>query len=144
MILDLKKCKITIVIVSFDPNRNETINNNKWSNIKGDSFDGKWVDDTTFIIEVQGIPDVNNVFSPNGDGVNDYFEFGEYGIASITVDIYNRWGQLVFTWETNDDNWDGTGLNGEALPEGVYYYVLKASGEDGHAYDKRGSVTLFR
>ena len=41
------------------------------------------VDDTTFIIEVQGIPDINNVFTPNGDGTNDYFSFNEYGMTSV-------------------------------------------------------------
>ena len=102
------------------------------------------IDDTTFLIEVQGIPDIHNVFTPNGDGVNDYFDFGEYGMESINVYLYNRWGELVFNWNTVDAHWDGTGLDGEDLPEGVYYYVLKAVGQDGFAYDKRGAITLLR
>ena len=102
------------------------------------------IDDTTFIIDVQGIPEIHNVFTPNGDGTNDYFDFSEYAMKSVNVYLYNRWGELVFNWNTLDTQWDGTGLDGEDLPEGVYYYVLNAVGEDGFDYDKKGSITLLR
>ena len=102
------------------------------------------VDDTTFIIKVQGIPDIHNVFTPNGDGINDNFYFGEFAMESVDVYLYNRWGELVYNWNTLDTHWDGRGLDGQDLPEGVYYYVLKSVGEDGASYDKRGSVTLLR
>jgi len=102
------------------------------------------MDDTTFIIEVQGIPEIHNVFTPNGDGTNDYFDFGEYAMKSVEVLLYNRWGELVYTWDTPNNQWDGRGIDGEDLPEGVYYYVLHATGEDGHDYSKKGSITLLR
>ena len=102
------------------------------------------VDDTTFIIEVQGIPDIHNVFTPNGDGTNDYFSFNEYGMTSVEALIYNRWGELVYSWKTLNQDWDGRGIDGEELPEGVYYYVLNATGEDGYSYTKKGSITLLR
>ena len=38
--------------------------------------------------------------------------------------IYNRWGELVYSWTSPNQNWDGRGIDGEELPEGVYYYVL--------------------
>jgi gliding motility-associated-like protein len=97
-----------------------------------------------FIIDVQGIPEMNNVFSPNSDGINDEFYFGEYAMANFDVSIYNRWGQLVSSWNEMNQSWDGKGIDGNNLPEGVYFYVLVAEGADGHYYDYKGSVTLLR
>ena len=85
-----------------------------------------------------------NAFTPNGDGTNDYFSFNEYGMTSVEALIYNRWGELVYSWKTLNQDWDGRGIDGEELPEGVYYYVLNATGEDGYSYTKKGSITLLR
>ena len=66
-----------------------------------------------------------NVFTPNGDGVNDYFTpFPFKYVEKIEMKIYNRWGVLVF--ETTDPNikWDGKDINSKKLvSDGVYYYV---------------------
>ena len=112
--------------------------------IKIQNMNSGCIDDTTFIIEVQGIPEIHNVFTPNGDGTNDYFDFGEYAMKEVNIYLYNRWGELVFNWDTPETKWDGRGLDGEELPEGVYYYVLNAVGEDGYVYNKKGSITLLR
>ena len=65
-------------------------------------------------------------------------------MTSVEALIYNRWGELVYSWKTLNQNWDGRGIDGEELPEGVYYYVLNATGEDGYSYTKKGSITLLR
>ena len=101
-------------------------------------------DSVDFIIEVQGIPKVNNVFTPNQDGINDEFLFFEYAMVIVDVQIFNRWGQLVYTWVGSDKSWTGKGIDGKDLPEGVYFYVFEGKGVDGHHYDKKGSVTLLR
>jgi gliding motility-associated-like protein len=101
-------------------------------------------DTVSFTIAVQGIPDINNVFSPNGDGTNDEFMFDEFGVDVISVEIYNRWGQLVNNWTDINKGWDGRGPDGQELPEGVYFYVLTADGEDSHYYSKKGTITLIR
>jgi gliding motility-associated-like protein len=101
-------------------------------------------DTVSFTIAVQGIPDINNVFSPNGDGTNDEFMFDEFGVDVISVEIYNRWGQLVNNWTDINKGWDGRGPDGQELPEGVYFYVLTADGEDGYYYNIEGTVTLLR
>ena len=93
---------------------------------------------------MQGVPEINNVFSPNSDGINDEFSFGEYAMANFDVSIYNRWGQLVSSWNDMNQTWDGKGIDGNNLPEGVYFYVLVAQGEDGHYYEYKGSITLLR
>ena len=67
-----------------------------------------------------------NTFTPNNDASNDLFvpRVNRF-IDRIEMEIYNRWGQLVF--ETNDPmiNWDGTNMNGKELNNGTYYYTCK-------------------
>jgi gliding motility-associated-like protein len=102
-------------------------------------------DSVEFIIEVQGIPEINNVFTPNQDGINDEFLFFEYAMGMVDVQIFNRWGQLVYSWVGSDKSWAGVDQStGKDLPAGVYFYVFEGKGVDGHHYDKKGSVTLLR
>ena len=112
--------------------------------VKVQNMNSGCIDDTVFIIEVQGIPEIHNVFTPNGDGTNDYFDFGEFAMKDIDVSIYSRWGEMVTNWQDSNYKWDGRGIDGQDLPEGVYYYVLIATGEDGYSYQKKGSITLLR
>ena len=102
------------------------------------------IDSVGFKIEVQGIPEINNVFTPNGDNVNDFFSFSEYAMQEITVEIFNRWGQIVYSWNTPSYEWDGRDYDGRNLAEGVYYYVLSSQGLDGELYSEKGSITLLR
>lgn len=65
-----------------------------------------------------------NTFTPNGDNANDIFRPYPYRfIESIDLQVFNRWGQVVFETSDADINWDGTNLSGEALADGVYYYT---------------------
>ena len=64
-------------------------------------------------------------FSPNGDGVNDYWVIGamdEY--IDAEVEVYNRWGQLVFHSPDNKQYWDGT-WQGKNMPTADYFYIIK-------------------
>ena len=97
-----------------------------------------------FVVQVQGIDFTTNVFSPNSDGINDEFVFDETGIKVVSVEIYNRWGSLVMNWTGLDKTWDGTGPDGQKLPEAVYFYVLSGEGEDGYYYENKGTITLRR
>lgn len=67
-----------------------------------------------------------NVFSPNGDGINDYFKPLEpyYFVRKIHIQIFNRWGRLMFETEDPDINWNGTNFrNGKVVSDGVYFYL---------------------
>ncbi len=67
-----------------------------------------------------------NTFTPNSDGANDVFRpIESQFIARVNMDIFNRWGQKVFSTEDPQLNWDGTNMNGKELAEGVYYYKCR-------------------
>lgn len=85
---------------------------------------------------------VPNAFTPNSDGLNDYFNVSGKGITELTMQIFNRWGNLIF--ETNDLNegWDGS-LNGTECQQDVYVVKIKAKGNGRPVY-KIASVTLIR
>lgn len=67
-----------------------------------------------------------NVFTPNGDGVNDLFR-SEYNILSFdqfSLHVYNRAGQLMFFADRPGQGWDGRTPVGAKCPEGTYFYVV--------------------
>ena len=107
--------------------------------------------DTTYRDYVTVMPvklKVPNIFTPNGDGINDYFEIG-YGddgkpindlnkyFESHKLVIFNRWGKIVY--ESNDykNDWDGG-----KLPDGTYFYVLDCKGHTQN-YNYKGSVMIW-
>ncbi len=83
-------------------------------------------------------------FSPNGDGQNDFLNIvGTKNVKNYTVEIWNRWGQLVFSSNDIKNGWDGN-YKGSPSPTGVYAFVVKYT--DGLDVDqlKKGNVTLIR
>jgi gliding motility-associated-like protein len=94
---------------------------------------------------VSGISEVANIFSPNGDGINDRFFIPCVGMKSLQVFIYNRYGNIVYEWSGKNGFWDGhTYPAGQPVPDGTYYYFLKAIGFDQVEYDLHGELTLMR
>ncbi len=87
--------------------------------------------------------EIPNVFTPNGDGFNDHFMIRNPNQVNYLIDVYNRWGNLVFQGNQNYF-WNGT-FNGEPAPTGTYFYVLKATTQDGtYSKDFHGTVTILR
>lgn len=75
-------------------------------------------------IKVLKSPSVPNVFTPNGDGINDHWEIKYLdSYPGATVEIYNRYGQLVFQSKAYNKPWDGI-YKGNPLPAGTYYYII--------------------
>ena len=103
--------------------------------------------DTSFIA-------VPNVFTPNGDGVNDEFVVQFWSMQSIEISIFNRWGKRVHYWKSGDVRgfddayietvWDGRIMGGRYASPGVYYYDVVGHGRDGEKRKKHGFVHLFR
>ena len=82
-----------------------------------------------------------NVFTPNGDGVNDIFEpVGPVNHVCGTLQVYNRWGNLIHeTREGAGISWNGRNFSGEPVPEGTYFYVFTSGDEV-----VKGSVQVLR
>jgi|GEM_PF-1028478 len=108
--------------------------------------DGCWASDTVNV-ENGCYIDLPNVFTPNGDGLNDYFfprSLLTRGLAKFSMSVFNRWGQEIFsTTNTDGAGWDGR-FNDVAQSEGVYVYVIDAVFIDGQKFHKQGNVTLLR
>ena len=87
-----------------------------------------------------------NVFTPGTDGKNDVFLPTLVGVVDYDLQIYNRWGELVFQTSDPDQGWDGTDMsNGAALPSGIYFYILHYEFDcTGEKEDVQGQVELIR
>ena len=84
-----------------------------------------------------------NAFSPNGDGINDVISVRGYGVAKMTWNIFNRWGQLVFRSNSLNSSWDGR-FKGALQPQDVYAYTLDITFTNNTVYRKKGDITLLR
>ncbi|MFV0346345.1 MAG: gliding motility-associated C-terminal domain-containing protein [Bacteroidales bacterium] len=94
-----------------------------------------------------------NVFTPNGDGMNDVFVVKTLSLKSMDIIIKNRWGSTVHKWSSSNIQgsedvyyhsvWDGK-INGSYASPGVYFYVIQATGRDGRKFKESGFIHLFR
>ncbi len=98
------------------------------------------------VVEVPSKIEVPNVFTPNGDKVNDVFRLIASSLDEVTATIYDRWGNKVYDVisKTGNIGWDGKNLSGKDCPDGTYFYMIKAKGKDGEEYDLKGNVSLYR
>jgi len=86
-----------------------------------------------------------NVFTPNGDGRNDFFFPLFYNlISSYQLNIFNRWGQEIFTSDRIIYGWDGTTSSGTLVPSGTYFWIVNYSDKDGINETLKGQVSLLR
>lgn len=88
---------------------------------------------------------IPNVFSPNGDGKNDLFNITATGYSNYRLEIYNRWGTLIFSSDDPALQWNGKISNsGAAAPDGTYYYILRLSDPRTGPETHTGFLTLLR
>lgn len=88
------------------------------------------LDSVEFTISIsESMVVVPNVFTPNGDGMNDEFRVVYRSLKEFHCWVYNRWGHLVYEWSDPSKGWDGT-IGGRPAAEGAYFYVIRALGTD--------------
>jgi gliding motility-associated-like protein len=97
---------------------------------------GLYIDDVSLIETEYSIP---NVFTPNGDGINDVFKFENSAVGAKDISIINRWGNIVYSSSTFFE-WDGKSLNSDDCADGVYFYIIKTK----ENIIKNGFVSLVR
>ena len=92
-------------------------------NIKVVTTNNGYVSESNYVTCLQPEPPtivIPNVFTPNGDGVNDYFVVRNLNLYDFRpLVIYNRWGNVVYQSDQYNNDWDGRGV-----PDGVYYGVV--------------------
>ena len=103
----------------------------------------------TVIVYVEGesVLIIPNVFTPNGDGVNDGFNLKGGCIYSIDKQIFNRWGQLLFQSSQINEVWNGRTTAGDEVPEGTYFYIFKVGLFENNSEEIKifkGTVSLLR
>jgi len=87
---------------------------------------------------------IPNVFTPNNDQQNDVFSISSNNLQSLNCQIFNRWGVKVWELTTPLESWDGHDKTGIPCSEGVYFYVLHATGTDSRVYHQTGFIQLSR
>jgi gliding motility-associated-like protein len=87
--------------------------------------------------------EVPNVFTPNGDQINDYFAVSTDGTTVYEFSVFTRNGTRIYYSVSPRIFWDGNSLDGQELKEGVYYYVIEEEG-GAQPFEKAGFMHLFR
>lgn len=95
-----------------------------------------------YVINIEALNTIfiPNVFTPNGDGMNDLFKVLGANIESIDANIFNRWGENIYSWNDINNGWNGTYQNKTAT-DGTYFYIIKVLWLDGSEEQITGSVT---
>jgi gliding motility-associated-like protein len=82
-------------------------------------------------------------FTPNDDDLNDVFTvFGQY-VKHFEMNIFNRWGELMFTTNNMDEGWNGK-FKGNKMPEGAYTFVAKITDLAGRTFKRSGNLILLQ
>ncbi|MDP7429943.1 MAG: gliding motility-associated C-terminal domain-containing protein, partial [Flavobacteriales bacterium] len=89
---------------------------------------------------------IHNVFTPNGDGVNDYFEIKDVELnycfdTEFSVQIFTRWGKKVFEDDKVNFKWSGKMKNGAECADGVYFYIIESPLP---VVPQKGTITIIR
>ena len=119
-------------------------------NVQVTDINGCEVDGTITITVIQPVCDSSDVFiptgfSPNGDGVNDEMLVRSNFIRDMKLDVYDRWGELVFNTTDQRTAWNGQYENtGEDLHSDTYAYCLVVTCTNDISYTMLGNITLVR
>ena len=103
------------------------------------------IDSTTKTIKVltdKLILVVPNVFSPNGDNLNELFKVKHNAVKTFQARIFNRWGKMLYSWEIVTGGWDGT-FNVEKMIDGTYFYIINGTDIKDQPFEEKGTVTLL-
>ncbi|RYM33377.1 T9SS type B sorting domain-containing protein [Brumimicrobium glaciale] len=116
-----------------------------WYVVTAISLDGCIESDSIFIAVENpcGNVKVPTVFSPNGDGLNDEFCVLGNCLQSMRLQIFNRWGEVIYETTEVTDCWNGT-FRGKPAGTGVYVYKLRGVDNKGIVVELAGNVNLLR
>ncbi len=104
-------------------------------------------DTATIYVVVNVVPPViviPNIFTPNGDGLNDIFSIDATGINNFDCKVYDRWGLLLHEWQGTSGGWDGKARNGNNCTDGTYFYIITYTDNYNKSSIKDGFFELIR
>jgi len=92
---------------------------------------------------------VPNAFTPNGDGVNDIFQPKGFGVTKYELNIFDRWGEKVFSTKDFEKGWDGTmqskhDMKYGIIEEGTYTWLINCTSVFGKSHELKGHVILMK
>jgi gliding motility-associated-like protein len=93
--------------------------------------------------KISKLDEIQNVFSPNGDGINDIIKVDGENISKFHASVLDSKGNLIYEWDSIDGFWDGRDNNNNIIPKGTYYLVVTATGEDGEQHIDKKSIQLY-
>ncbi len=109
---------------------------------------GNCPDELTEIIEIEDHfwIEFPNVFSPNGDNLNDYFSPKNFKVKHYTLKVFDRWGEIVFNGQAPkpEHRWYGDRIDKEKADQAVYYYQCVYTTNRNLVYEHEGTVTLIK
>ncbi len=94
------------------------------------------------VFERDPIISIPNSFTPNGDGLNDLFVVSGKFIASYELQVFNRWGEVLFQTTDLDTGWDGTS-NNNIMPVGNYVYWMRIKDLNNNEHIRTGSILIL-
>jgi gliding motility-associated-like protein len=96
-------------------------------------------------VSVRGNIYIPNAFSPDGDGLNDIFKAKGIDIVEFKMEIFDRWGELVFKSDRIENGWNGAKLDSDYYAQsGMYTYTVVAREAHGEIFEIIGHVMLLR
>ena len=127
--------------VTFSPNDSE----NKLLRVRAESLDPtpEFTYSNIILTELNTTMFLPNVFTPDDDGLNDRFVAKGPKVFNFEMEVYSRWGALIFSTSDNFNGWDGK-INDKEAPEGTYIYKIYFEDAEGRKYDQSGSMLLMR
>ncbi|MCF8386953.1 MAG: gliding motility-associated C-terminal domain-containing protein [Bacteroidales bacterium] len=132
-----------------DSTQSITITQEGWYKVELTSQQGCTSIDSVYALNIYLKLYIPNAFSPNGDGMNDEFKVVLYSsyIPKFSMEIYNRWGQLIYESKNPYEGWNGK-VNGKDSPQGAYVYRIVyeyiGAGEQRTEEVRMGSFVLVR
>jgi gliding motility-associated-like protein len=112
------------------------------------AFGANGCNDTTIasilVVDIASLT-MPNIFTPNGDGINDVYAPIAHGMKTLSCVIYDRWGIKIVTLDNmNTAYWDGHTTSGIECTDGTYFYIVTATDINNKAYNLKGFLQLIR
>ena len=138
----LSNADIPDPVATFVSEVNDKVN----FSVKVSTKEGCFAYDTINIKVFRTAPDifVADAFTPNNDGLNDFFRAMPVGIKQFDyIKIFNRWGQLMFSSNTSEEGWDGT-FKGKEQASDTFVWMVRGTDYLGRIISKKGTLLLLR